>query len=233
LEKGWSIHAFAYAFDKRLSNWATRILESKRARIHYEFPYMLMKKLSEKEDTSELLAIVEMPSADLGRITIRPDLLVVALDRPTNPGNIGAIIRSCDALNAHAVIIMGHAADLYDPQTIRATTGSFFSIPAVRIPSLQQLLNWVSEIRSTLRYIQVIGTSAKAADDIETGDYARPTVLLIGNETHGLSENCRSACDAFVKIPMSGTATSMNVACAAAIMLYAVNRQRRTRARLS
>ena len=71
------------------------------------YPAPLMEKLSQKEDTSELIAIVAMPADDLARIPERENLLVVVVDRPTNPGNLGTVIRSCDALRVDGVIIDG------------------------------------------------------------------------------------------------------------------------------
>ena len=155
------------------------------------------------------------------------NLLVVVLDRPTNPGNLGTVIRSGDALRANGVIMTGHTVDLYDPETIRATTGSFFSIPVVRLPSPQELIPWFEELKQRLDKIQIIGTSAKATIPVQDYDFTAPTVLLVGNETHGLSENLRAICDAMVTIPMYGSATSLNIACATSILLYEVDRQRR------
>jgi len=100
-----------------------------------------MGKLSQKEDVSELIAIAAMPADDLARIPERENLLVVVVDRPTNPGNLGTLIRSCDALRVDGVIIRTcHSVDLYDPETIRATVGSFFSLPIIRLPSSQELI---------------------------------------------------------------------------------------------
>ena len=90
---------------------------------------------SNKSEPSELLALVAMPADDLDRIPLSPDLLVVAFDRPASPGNLGSIIRSCDALGAHGVIMTGHSVDLYDPETISASVGSLFALPVVRLPS--------------------------------------------------------------------------------------------------
>jgi TrmH family RNA methyltransferase len=98
LEFGWKIHAFLYAPERKLSSWAVGILESSMVEVHYELPLKLLQKLSSKENASELLAVVEILEDDLGRIPLKKDLLVVVFDRPSSPGNLGTLIRSCDAL---------------------------------------------------------------------------------------------------------------------------------------
>jgi tRNA G18 (ribose-2'-O)-methylase SpoU len=223
----WTINALVYTRDKRLSDWAEGVIERTGTRNHFVLPISLMGKLSQKEDTSELVAIVAMPDDDLARISLRKALLVVVLDRPNNPGNLGTVIRSCDALQVDGVVITGHSVDLYDPETIRATTGSFFNLPVIRLPSYKGLTLWLEGLKERLVNIQVVGTSAMADIPIQDYDFTAPIILLVGNETHGLSGNLRTICDAMVTIPMYGSATSLNLACATSILLYEVDRQRR------
>lgn len=227
VDNGWQIEAFIYSRGRRLSDWSQAKLANSTAKTHYELPPELMEQLSQKEDPSELLAIVAMPPDDLSRIPVTAQALVVLLDRPASPGNLGSIIRSCDALQASGLVISGHAADLYDPETIRATTGSFFSLPAVRVSSPTDIAPWLAGLKQRLPALQVIGTSAKAAVPIHQHDFRPPTILLIGNETLGLSQSYRALCDAMLTIPMSGSASSLNVASAASIILYEIARQRR------
>ena len=229
IEHGWEINAFLYSPEKRLSGWAEDVLAQSRARVHYELPLTLLEKLSNKSEPSELLAVVAMPDDDLARIPLRPNMLVVLFDRPASPGNLGTLIRSCDALGVDGLVITGHAADLYDPETISATTGSFFAVPAVRLPSQRELLPWLETIQKAIGPFQLVGSSAKAEIDIAAHDWTPPTILAIGNETWGLSANYKALCDALVRIPIGGSATSLNVACAASIMLYEIDRQRRQR----
>jgi TrmH family RNA methyltransferase len=227
LAHGWTINALVYSRERRLSDWAADILARSAAATHYELPLHLMRKLSQKTETSELLAVVAMPPDDLARIPVDDKLLLVVFDRPASPGNLGTIIRSCDALGARGLVITGHAVDLYDPDTISATTGSLFALPVVRLPSHKDLLPWLERVRAALGKVQVVGTSEKAETDLAAHDFRQPTILAVGNETWGLSAAYTALCAALVRIPMVGVATSLNVACATAIALYEVDRQRR------
>ncbi len=229
LAHGWTVNAFVYSRDRALSDWAEDVLASSRAATHIELPLPLLAKLSNKAEPSELLALVAMPDDRLSRIPLRDDLRVVVFDRPASPGNLGTIIRSCDALGVDGLVITGHAVDLYDPETISATTGSLFAVPAVRLPSADDLLPWFDLIGRAVGPFQVVGTSARAATDVGDRDFTGPTVLVIGNETWGLSAGYKALCDVMVTIPIGGSATSLNVACAASIILYEMDRQRRAR----
>lgn len=227
LAYGWAIEAFLYTRERPLSGWAAEILAGSAAQAHFELPLALLAKLSGKEETSELLAVVAMPEDDPARIPLRPDLRVVIADRPANPGNLGTLIRSCDAFGVDGLVITGHATDLYDPETISATTGSLFALPIVRLPGPQDLEPWFAAIRRAIGPYQLVGTSAKATVDIADHDLTGPTLLAIGNETWGLSAHFKAICDTLLAIPIVGSATSLNVACAASVALYEMDRQRR------
>jgi TrmH family RNA methyltransferase len=226
LAYSWEFEAFAYVHDLRLSDWATGILKHSPAKTHYELPSALMAKISQKENTSELIAILRIPPDDLDRISVRNIPLIVVLDRIASPGNLGTIIRSCDALGVDGVILTGHTADLYAPETIRATTGSFFAVPVVRVPSPKTLIPWIDKLRQSHAQLEIVATSANVETPLESHEFIKPTILLIGSENHGLSVFYREFADAAVTIPMLGAASSLNVACATTVILYEVTRQR-------
>lgn len=227
IQYGWSIRAFLYPIERKLSDWAKNILRQSTAQVHYELPTHLHAKLSNKEEPSELLAVVRMPDDDLSRVPISDDLLVVVFDRPASPGNLGTIIRSCDALRANALVITGHGVDLYDPETISATTGSFFALKTLRLPSQKELLPWLAQLRERFANLQIVGSDEHGTVSCEHHDFTVPTILVMGNETWGMSAAYRELCDTIVSIPMYGAASSLNVACATSILLYEVDRQRR------
>ncbi|WP_169165508.1 TrmH family RNA methyltransferase [Cellulomonas taurus] len=225
LEHGWPVEALLFDGDRPLSGWAREILGAVQAE-RFALSGALMAELAEK-DAAELIAVVALPADDLDRITVRPDFLAVVFDRPTSPGNLGSIIRSADAFGADGVIVTGHAADPYDPAAVRASTGSLFAVPTVRVPSPAEVLDWVAGQRSAGVPVQVLGTDEHGDAAVSATDLTGPTLLLVGNETTGLSAGWRAAVDRMVSIPMTGSASSLNAANAATVVLYESARQRR------
>ena len=223
----WAIRSFAYARGRELSRWATSILEVSTAESHLEVSPELFEQLSGKEEPSELLAVVAMRPDSTDRIPARAGMVVLVVDRPASPGNLGTVIRSCDAFGVSGVIVTGHGVDLYDPATIRASVGSFFAVPSVALASHEEVVRWVTEVRGSFPALEVVGTSARASTPLRDHGWSGETVLVVGNETHGLSHAYRALCDAMVAIPMQGTATSLNAAVATSIALYEISMRRR------
>jgi TrmH family RNA methyltransferase len=223
IENKWRIDTFLYS--DRKSDWAKKIIEKSIAKKQIEMPRSLLKKLSDKEESSELIALVEMKDDSLDRIKIKKDLFVVVIDRASSPGNLGAIIRSCNSFGVDAIIMTGHSVDLYDPKTIRASVGTLFSIPIIRLGSYDNLISWINKVRTKNGSFDIIGTSAKTEELISKTKFKTPLLLLVGNETKGLSSRYKELCDKIVKIPIYGSASSLNVACATSIFLYEIDRQ--------
>ncbi|GIJ28448.1 rRNA methyltransferase [Micromonospora qiuiae] len=231
IEHGWQIQELLYDTSVALSGWARELLETVRAE-KIAVSRDLMHELGGKADTvPELLAVVALPEDDLCRIPAGPSMLTVVFDRPTSPGNIGTLVRSADAFGASGVIITGHAADAYDPKAVRASTGSLFALPVVRVPTRQTVLSWVVDVRAGGIGVSVVGTDELGTLDVADYDFRQPTLILIGNETTGLSSGWREACDQLVRIPMFGAASSLNAAAAATVVLYESARQRAAAAR--
>jgi TrmH family RNA methyltransferase len=220
------IRAFYSAVDAPLSGWAREVLEREVAERHYLLPPALMAKLSDKHEPSELVAVVAMPEDDLGRIPTPAGARLVVVDRPSNPGNLGTLLRSCDAFQVSGVVMTGHACDLYEPQVLRASMGSFFALPVVRLPSHNDLTAWITRLRSEPEGLSIVGTSANAEQELAGEAFAGRCLVLFGNETSGLSAAYRQLCDRIVKIPMGGSASSLNISCAASIVLYEAFRRR-------
>ena len=228
IHAGWQIQGIYHAYDRPLSDWAKQTVSATHEATVFQLAGPLMAQLSQRDEPSELVMVVRIPDDDPSRIPIDENLLVVLVDRPASPGNLGTLIRSCDALGAHGVVITGHATDLYSPEVVRATTGSLFALPIVRLPSHREALSWVAELKVHLPRLHIVGSSAQASSHVFEHDFRMPTILCLGNETWGLSKNYRTACDTVIRIPMpyARTATSLNMACAATTLLYEVQRQR-------
>jgi 23S rRNA (uridine2479-2'-O)-methyltransferase len=221
VERCWPLHAMVYDMSRPLTRWASDTMAASGARQVAMAPELL-RELGEKDsDPPEIVAVAEMPPDDLARIPSGPDLLAVVFDRAAGPGNIGTLIRSADAFGAHGLVVTGHAADPYDPRSVRASTGSLFAVPVVRTARHMEVARWATE-----RSAAIIGLDEKADADIADTELTGPTVIVVGNETAGLSAAWRQACGTLARIPITGAASSLNAASAATVALYEAARQR-------
>jgi tRNA G18 (ribose-2'-O)-methylase SpoU len=226
VKHNWEIAALLFSSGRPLSRWATELVQSGVALELWELAPELMEELSEKDETSELLAIINAKNLSTSDIPAKPKGLVVVFDRPSSPGNLGSSLRSADAFGVDGVIITGHAVDIYDPYVVRGSMGALFALPVATAASHIEIADWVRNARSNGFDYQVVGSSGKTEALLTTQSFDRPTVLILGNETVGMSRGYWEICDSVVKIPIGGALSSLNVSCAASILLYEVSRQR-------
>lgn len=226
IEHGWPIRAVLYDAERSLSRWATGVLERSGGEPVAIVPELLRQLSDKDQDLPELVLVVGLPQDDLSRIDVEQSFLGMVLDRPSMPGNIGTIVRSLDAFGGSGLLVTGHGADPYDPKSVRASTGSLFAVPAVRVPSHEQVLAWVRERREAGVAVTVVATDEDGTQDIADLDLTGPTLLVVGNETSGLSAGWREASDVIARIPIGGAASSLNAASAATVTLYEAARQR-------
>ncbi|MFI5716854.1 TrmH family RNA methyltransferase [Nocardia sp. NPDC051750] len=236
LAHGWPLETLLYRLgdDPGLSSWARDVLDSCAVPAVGLAPE-LMAELGEKSaGAPELVAVAEYAPADLAGYTAGDPgdaPVVVVFDRPNSPGNLGTLIRSADAFGVSAVLVSGHGADQYDPRCVRASTGSLFSVPVFRVAGPAEVLEFRD--RQVERGIptRIVGTDERGARAVFDHDLLDATILVLGNETSGMSAAWLAACDDTVSIPMGGTASSLGAPSAAAVALYEISRQRRTFAR--
>ncbi|MCU4184902.1 hypothetical protein K6U06_11070 [Acidiferrimicrobium sp. IK] len=225
VERGWPLDALLYR-PGPLSSWARDVLGGPAVATRIQLPAELLSDLGGRDDgPPELLAVARTQPDDLGRIGPDVDLVLIG-DRTSSPGNLGTMIRTADALGAGAVVVTGHAADPYDPQAVRASRGSLFALPVVRQEGPDAVLSW---LRRRPQPFQVVGASEDATHQVWARDWRPPTAVVIGNEAAGLSRAWAEACDALVAIPQSGSASSLNAAVSASIVLYEIRRYRTVR----
>jgi tRNA G18 (ribose-2'-O)-methylase SpoU len=242
----WPLTALLYDGERDLSTWAREMLSSPAAvrAVRAELATELMAELGEKDERApELIAVAALPPDSMARLAPGAASrggaglgvathggaggagLGVVFDRPTGPGNIGTLIRSADAFGAEGVVVTGHAADPYDPRSVRASAGSLFAVPVIRVASHREVLAWRDTLPPAGRP-QLVATDEHGDVDVAEADLAGPTYIVVGNETNGLSAAWRDACEMTVRIPMTGSASSLNAASAATVVLYEAARQR-------
>ena len=177
--------------------------------------------ISERDRPHGLAAVVRQRWEPLTEITLTPDSLWVASESIADPGNLGTILRTADAVGASGAILLGQSTDPFDPAVARASMGAIFTQRVVRT-STSDLLKWARQNK-----VQLVGTSPDATVDYHDVDYPSPLVLLMGSERHGLSQDLLRASDLLVRLPMTGRVDSLNLAVATGVMLYEIFNQRR------
>jgi TrmH family RNA methyltransferase len=177
--------------------------------------------ISEKDNPQGIIAVVERLNLTFDSIEYNNQMLFVIAHELRDPGNLGTIIRTADCAGTSGVIVTGISVDVFDPKTVRATMGSIFSLPVVRVKEIGELKDWLSQ-----NNIKMIATSPNAKCYYFDLEYTKPVAIILGNEAEGLDAEILEYADEVVKIPMSGRADSLNVASAAAIIIYEVVRQR-------
>ncbi|HEY7669674.1 MAG TPA: RNA methyltransferase [Hyphomicrobium sp.] len=177
----------------------------------------VLGKLASKDNPQNLLAVFRQRWAKLpdAKTVARADVWV-ALEEVRDPGNLGTIIRTVDAVGAKGVILIGAICDPYSREGVRATMGSVFAVPLVKT-TREAFLDWRKGWTG-----DVVGTHLKAREDFRKATYEAPTLLVMGSEGPGLSEVVAEACTRTVKIPMAGALDSLNLAVATALMLYQI-----------
>jgi RNA methyltransferase, TrmH family len=179
----------------------------------------LFAGLSQKDGPQGLAAVVRQRWAALEQARLDAPPGWVALVEPADPGNLGTIIRTADAVGASGIFLVGPSADPYDPAALRASMGAAFAMPLVRC-TWEELDAW-----QRARGAVLVGTSDGATADFQSVRYRQPLVLLMGSERQGLAPEQLARCEQIVAIPMRGRADSLNLAVATGVMLYELLRQ--------
>jgi TrmH family RNA methyltransferase len=180
----------------------------------------LFGRLSDREGPPGLAAIVRGQVRVLSELPAGPRTVFVALHEIGNPGNLGTIIRTANAAGAAGVVLIGQATDPFDPVAVKASMGALFGLPVARARAAEEFFGWASA-----RGLTVVTTSGQAELSFWAASYPRPLALLLGAEGTGLPAEVLARGDSQVRIPMVGTAESLNLAVAAGLLLYEVQRQ--------
>lgn len=186
-----------------------------------EVPRALLAKISGKDNPQGVVGAFAPLDIRLERLNAGDADIWIACQELKDPGNLGTILRTADAVGAGGVIFLDRSCDPFSVEAVRASMGALFTVPLARTDAAV-FFDWA---RDTM----IVGTSLKATTDYQAPDYAAPTVVLMGNEQHGLPDDYEARCDALVKLPMRGRADSLNVAVSCAVMVYEVLNQRRRR----
>lgn len=189
-----------------------------RAKTALETTDDILSRITGRDNTQSAVAALNMRWAAPEKIATG---LWVALEGVRDPGNLGTIIRTADAVKAEGVILLGETCDPWSPEAVRGSMGSFARVAIARMIAAEFI-----DFKKTYQG-RVIGTHLATDADFRAADYTAPLVLVMGSESNGLSDDMAKACDQLVKIPMAGGAESLNLAVSTGVMLYEALRQRK------
>lgn len=205
------------------STFGQELVESQRQRgtSILEVTEDVFESFSVKEGPQGIGAVVRQRWETLDKLEFGDGLCWVALESPQDPGNVGTIMRTGDAVGTNGLILLDNATDPYDPAALRASMGAIFSQRLVKA-SFGEFAAWVKK-----HGYNVVGTSDKGSVDYQETDYVAPLILLMGSERQGLSPEQQKACNTMVRIPMVGRSDSLNLAVATCVVLYEIFNQKR------
>ncbi|MDA1140489.1 MAG: RNA methyltransferase [Planctomycetota bacterium] len=191
-----------------------------RASESYMVSEEVFRKGAYGDRVEGLIAVVPIPMVELKDLSLGDCPLLLVIEGLEKPGNLGAVIRSADAAGVTGVIACEAKTDLFNPNAIRASIGTIFSVPVIRASS-SETIGWLKN-----NGIHSIAATPNAETNHTDADFRRPTALVLGSEHHGLTDTWLEGADATIRIPMQGKADSLNLAMSATILAFEAARQR-------
>lgn len=227
LDSGAVVETLVYAPELLVSERAQALVQRVDPGLRLALSDGVFCSLSDRDAPQGIAVVVVIEDVPLSAIPVSEEMLVVVAYQLSDPGNLGAIIRTADAAGATGVVIVEPSVDLYDPQTVRATMGSLFALPVICLADEMALISWCDEARAKGLPLLVVASSARGERLYYDVNYhSHPVVLLVGSERHGLPAPVREAADVTVRLPMAGRASSLNVSAATAALVFEIIRQR-------
>ncbi|MBA4134370.1 MAG: rRNA methyltransferase [Flavobacterium sp.] len=196
-----------------------------RNRIPYsveliEISKEVYQKLAYRDTTEGIIAVAQTKSLSLDDLQLPENPLIVVMEAIEKPGNIGAMLRTCDAAKVDAVIIANPKTDLYNPNIVRSSVGCLFT-NQIAIATTEEAIAFLQQ-----NHINFYSATLQNSTSYHTQNYTTPTSLVVGTEATGLSKAWRDQATQNIIIPMQGAIDSMNVSVAAAILIFEAKRQR-------
>ena len=221
LDLGWQVRTLVFATAGRgnaaVEKAAARTVAAGGTVL--EVSEKVLSAITRRDNPQMVVGVFSQRFAALKDIRPKPGDVWVALDRVRDPGNLGTVLRTVDAVGAKGVILVGDTTDPFAVETVRATMGSVFAVPVAKATQ-GEFLAWRKGFSGL-----VAGTHLKGAVDYRSVDFSgRPVLLLMGNEQQGLPDELAASCDRLLRIPQAGRADSLNLAVATGVMLYEIRR---------
>lgn len=220
LEAGWGVRYLALGPEARDNPVAQKAAASAKARgaLILEVSTAVMSAMTRKDNPQMVVGVYEQKILTAQEISPVGATLWVALDRVRDPGNLGTIIRTVDAVGGSGVVLVGDCTDPFAVEAVRATMGSLFHVPLAKM-SKEEFKTFAGSWPGT-----VAATHLQGSVDYRTPDYTEPVLLVMGNEQKGLEDDMAAVCSTLIRIPQMGQADSLNLAVATGVALYEIRR---------
>ncbi|HOZ37302.1 MAG TPA: RNA methyltransferase [Anaerolineaceae bacterium] len=222
-DSGAKIQELIVSPELLISEYGRTLIEraNKQKTPVLELSSSVFATLARKEKPQGIAALIAQNWEDISTISAQPDSFWVAIESIQNPGNLGTILRTCDAVGASGLILLDDSTDPYDPAAVKASMGSIFTVPHFRAG-----FNDFEAFLERSKGLKVIGTSDKAESSAFEVTFPPTNLLLLGSERQGLSEKYVSLCSQMLRIPMEGACDSLNISVAAGVILYQIYQHR-------
>ena len=184
----------------------------------------VMKHMSDTVTPQGILAVISMPEYAMDDLLCGEDTHLLILENLQDPGNLGTMFRTGEGAGISGIIMSADTVDVFMPKVIRSTMGAIFRVPFLVVKDLPETLQ---EVKS--KGVKLYAAHLKGQEMYDAFDYGQATGFLVGNEGNGLTEEIANLADQYIRIPMGGALESLNAAMAAGILMYEVNRQRRSK----
>lgn len=217
LQSGYKLKE--YYFNKELMKSDDIVFFEKLEAMSFEVNRMVYNKIAYRADSQGLVALFMTKNKELENIPVKKEMLILVLEGIEKPGNVGAMMRSCDAVGADAIIIIDENFDLYNPNLIRSSVGCFFTQTAVSVNE-EEALKWLKQ-----NEVEIVAAAIQTKHFYHQYAFKQKTAIVMGTEAEGLRDFWIKNADAVVKIPMLGANDSLNVSVSAAVLMYESQRQ--------
>lgn len=178
------------------------------------------RKASIRQNPEGVLAVASHLDTSLSRLVLSPRPLVLVVESIEKPGNLGAMLRTCDAFGVEALVVSDPTTDVHNPNVVRASQGALFTVPVAVAPA-REVRDWLHQQR-----VRLVATTPSARHSPWEVDLGDGVAVVVGAEDRGLTNEMMEAADAALRIPMTGRVDSLNASVAAAVSIYEVIRQR-------
>jgi RNA methyltransferase, TrmH family len=220
VEAGWQLNELYFCAELFLGVNEEALIDRIEYAEMYSVDKPVFEKMSYRDRPDGLIAVAPQKHLTLADLTVTEGSCFVIAESIEKPGNLGSILRSCDATACAGLIVCDRCTDIFNPNVVRASVGTLFSVPIVEA-STEEVLAWIAENK-----VGLVATTPAADKNYTEANLTGPIAIAVGTEQIGLTETWISRANVRVKIPMCGIADSLNVASATTLLLYEQLRQR-------